>query len=82
MPRDSMGREFGDERRDRKVADHVDAIRILLGDQVLALVCQDDGGEIYVVSPEHIKFEVLHLMAQVDWGYALIREAAGDSAGQ
>ncbi len=67
MSSDNMGRGYADLRRDRKIAEHVDAIRVLLGDTVLALVCQYESGEVFVVTPQHFSTDIIHVLANIPW---------------
>lgn len=70
-----MGSGNSDARRDRAVGQHVEAIQVLLGDTMLALVLEDEAGRVYVVTPEHARFVILDLLRRVDWNHAYVEEA-------
>lgn len=63
-----------DSRADR-AARHVIAIGALLGKTVLAIVVEESDGQVAVVTPAEVRFQVLDLLRHLDWNGAYYDEA-------
>jgi len=53
--------------REERIAQHVNAVEILIGRNVVAIVVQDNSGEVSVVTPETAAFEVMDVLSRLDW---------------
>lgn len=53
--------------REERIAQHVNAVEILIGRNVIAVVVQANDGEISLVTPSTTAVETMRALASLDW---------------